>query len=197
MPTQEERRAATTTAIRGAARRLFADCGFAGASIDDIAAAAGVTKGGVYHHFATKEQLFEAVFRAVEDELYDAILDALPETDRAVELLVAGTRRFMDCCLAPDVHQIVLVDGPGVLGWKLWRDIDAAHFLPLVVATLAAEAPPHMDVTPTAHLLIGAIDEAVMVLAAAPDPPAAAGPITDALEVVLRSVCAALADGHP
>jgi AcrR family transcriptional regulator len=193
MPTQEERRAATIAAIQGAARRLFADDGFAGTSIDDIAALAGVTKGGVYHHFATKEQLFEAVFRAVEDELYDAVLAALPVRGTAVDLVVAGTRHFIDCCLAADVRQIVLVDGPSVLGWKLWREIDAEHFLPLIKEGLAADAAPHVDVTPIAHLLIGAVDEAVMLLAAEDDPRGTVEPITNALELVLRAVCAAVA----
>jgi AcrR family transcriptional regulator len=193
--TQEERRAATTAAIRTAARRLFAEHGFAGTSIDDIAAAAGVTKGGVYHHFETKEQLFEDVFRAVEADVYDTIVTSLPESGSGVDLLVAGTRTFMECCLAPDVHRIVLVGGPTVLGWKRWREIDADHFLPVVVASLASEAAPGTDVTPIAHLLIGAVDEAVMLLAVESDPASIVGPITDSIELVIRAVAGAIAGG--
>jgi AcrR family transcriptional regulator len=193
--TQEERSAATTAAIRTAARRLFADRGFAGTSMDDIATAAGVTKGGVYHHFDTKDKLFEDVFRAVEADVYDTIITSLPESGSGVDLLVAGTRTFMDCCLAPDVHRIVLVDGPTVLGWKRWREIDADHFLPVVVASLASEAPPGTDVTPIAHLVLGAVDEAVMLLAAEPDPASIVGPITDGIELMIRAVAGAVADG--
>jgi len=193
--TQEERRAATRAAIRKAARRLFAKRGFLATSIDDIAAAAGVTKGGVYHHFETKEQLFEIVFREVEDELYERVVRSLPPEGSGVDLLVVGTRTFMDCCLARDVHQIVLVDGPVVLGWNLWRAIDAEHFLPLLVAGLSADAHPQCDVTSVAHLLIGAIDEAVMLLAAEKNPAKVVGSISDSLEMVLRSVAGAVARG--
>jgi AcrR family transcriptional regulator len=192
MPTQGERRAATTGAIRAAARQLFAERGFVATSIDDIARAAGVTKGGLYHHFESKERLFDVVFRSVEDDLYDRVLASLPAAGSGVDLLVAGTRAFMELCLARDVHQIVLVDGPNVLGWKVWRQIDADHFLPLVVAGLAADASPGTDVAQIAHLLIGAVDEAVMLLAGAEDPASVVGSITDSLEVVLRSVAAAV-----
>jgi AcrR family transcriptional regulator len=192
--TQAERRAATTAAIETAARQLFAERGFAATSIDDIAEAAGVTKGALYHHFASKDRLFEVVFRAVEADLYDAVVGALPAGGTGVDLLVHGARTFMQCCLAPDVHQIVLVDGPNVLGWKRWREIDAEHFLPLVVGGLAAEAATGTDVSRIGHLLIGAADEAVMMLAAADDPSAIIDEITDGMEVILRAVAAAVVD---
>ena len=192
MATQLERRAATVAAIQAAALELFAERGFGSASVDDIAAAAGVTKGAVYHHFETKERLFEAVFRAVEDDLYDRLIGAAPVSGTGVDLLVSGTRLFLTFCLAQDVHQIVLVDGPNVLGWKLWREIDAEHFLPLVLAGLAADAAPGIELRQIGHLLIGAIDEAVMLLAAADDRSLAVGPIGDGLEVMIRAVAAAI-----
>ena len=179
-------------AIRSGARALFAERGFVLSSVDDIAELAGVTKGAVYHHFETKERLFESVFRAVEDDLYASVVTALPATGAAVDLLVAGTRTFLICCLAQDVRQIVLVDGPNVLGWKLWRDIDAEHFLPLVHAGLAADAAPGVDVRQIGHLLIGAVDEAVMLLASADDPSDAVGPIGDGLEIMIRAVAGAV-----
>jgi len=192
--TQAERRTATRGAIRTAARHLFAERGFAGTSIDDVAVAAGVKKGGVYHHFESKERLFEEVFRWLEDDLYDELLAALPEEGSGVDRLVAGTRTFLKCCVDRHVRQIVLVDGPNVLGWELWRQIDSEHFLPLVVAGLAADAPAGTDVTLLGHLLIGAMDEAVMLLAAEDDPADAIVGIGDGLEAVLRAVAASVAE---
>ena len=201
MATQEQRRTATTAAIVAAARGLFVTKGFAATSVDDIARAAGVAKGGVYHHFETKERLFEAIFRGIEDELYDVVVRAASARRRPIEQLVAGTRAFMDRCLDPEVHRVVLVDGPNVLGWQLWREIDAEHFLPLITASLAAEAGVRAagrdaEVTVVAQLLIGAIDEAVMILASASDPAAEVAAITDGLEVLLRSVSATLRRGR-
>src|SRR5258708_28632023 len=76
MAKQAERRAATTEAILKAGRRLFSEQGFAATTIDDIAEAARVAKGAVYHHFATKEAVFEA---GVEQVSHDLVL----EVDRA------------------------------------------------------------------------------------------------------------------
>ena len=63
MAKQAERRQATRDAIVAAAATLFGAKGFAATTIDEIAAAAGVAKGAVYHHFPNKEAVFEAVFR--------------------------------------------------------------------------------------------------------------------------------------
>ena len=51
-----------------AARSSFGSKGYAQTSVDEIAAAARVTKGAVYHHFAGKEALFRAVHAEVEGE---------------------------------------------------------------------------------------------------------------------------------
>src|SRR5258706_6256167 len=64
MARQEERRAATRGAVMRAAQKLFESKGFSATTMDEIAAAAGVAKGAVYHHFPSKEELFEAVFEA-------------------------------------------------------------------------------------------------------------------------------------
>ena len=69
MATQAERRERTQAAIVKAAQRIFGERGFAAATMDDIAASARVAKGAVYHHFATKEALFEAVFEQVSHQL--------------------------------------------------------------------------------------------------------------------------------
>jgi AcrR family transcriptional regulator len=197
MPTQSQRRTATIAAVQSAALTLFAERGFGSVSVDDIAVAAGVTKGAVYHHFETKERLFEAVFRAVEDDLYDRLIESAPASGTGVDLLVFGTRTFLTFCLAQPVHQIVLVDGPNVLGWKLWREIDAEHFLPLILAGLAADAAPAVELQQIAHLLIGAIDEAVMLLASADDREAAVAPIGDGLELMIRAVAGAISFRQP
>ena len=69
MATQADRRAATRGAIVKAARKLFGNDGFQATTMDDIAAGARVAKGAVYHHFPTKEAVFEAVFEEVSADL--------------------------------------------------------------------------------------------------------------------------------
>ena len=57
-----EQVAQTRSALIGAGRRLFGEQGFAATSVDDLARAARVTTGALYHHFPTKTALFETVF---------------------------------------------------------------------------------------------------------------------------------------
>lgn len=56
--TQAERREETRSALVRAARGLFAQRGFAGVTIGEVVARAGMTKGALYHHFADKKELF-------------------------------------------------------------------------------------------------------------------------------------------
>ncbi|WP_099038719.1 TetR/AcrR family transcriptional regulator [Mycobacterium neglectum] len=59
--TRERRIEHTRVLLLDAAEEVFAEKGFTSASLDDIARAAGYTKGAIYKHFATKEELFLAV----------------------------------------------------------------------------------------------------------------------------------------
>lgn len=56
-----EEAAKTRDAVIDAALRVFAEKGFAGAQLDDIASRAGVTRGAVYHHFTDKTDLLQVV----------------------------------------------------------------------------------------------------------------------------------------
>ena len=67
--TQAERREATGTALIDAGRKLFAERGFDAVSAEEIVAAAGVTRGALYHHFDGKRGLFAAVFERIEEDL--------------------------------------------------------------------------------------------------------------------------------
>jgi AcrR family transcriptional regulator len=58
-------RDATVAAVEGAARRLFAERGYAGVSVRDIAAAAGVNHGLIHRHFGAKEGVLQAVLQGM------------------------------------------------------------------------------------------------------------------------------------
>jgi AcrR family transcriptional regulator len=80
--TPERRRQQTRDHLLAAAAQVFADRGFHGASLDEVAAVAGFTKGAVYSNFKNKEGLFLALFRAN----YDREMDALRATLAASEI---------------------------------------------------------------------------------------------------------------
>src|SRR5260370_13298345 len=114
MAKQAERRAATTEAILKAGRRLFGEQGFAATTMDDIAEAARVAKGAVYHHFATKETVFEAVFDQVSRDLVLEI-DRAARTERDVlAAMGAGTQQSFAALAKGNTCHILLADCPAV-----------------------------------------------------------------------------------
>src|SRR6185295_13373667 len=118
MATQAERRKTTQTAIVKAATRIFGERGFAATTMDEIAAAARVAKGAVYHHFQTKEALFEAVFDQVSRDLVSE-LDRISRVEKdALAAMAAGTQAYFAACSKGSTGQIILRDGPAVLGWE-------------------------------------------------------------------------------
>jgi AcrR family transcriptional regulator len=173
MAKQAERRAATTDAILKAGRRLFGERGFPATTIDDIAEAAQVAKGAVYHHFATKEAVFAAVFDAVSRDLV-AEIDRAVRTERDVlAAIVAGTQHYFAACAKGPTGQIILRDGPAVLGWERWREIDAQHFggkFPrALTAAMDAGLIARQPIEPLARLLLGAVTEAAVACAGRSD----------------------------
>ncbi|HXP28525.1 MAG TPA: TetR/AcrR family transcriptional regulator [Solirubrobacteraceae bacterium] len=90
------RRAQTRARLLEAAAQVYARQGFAGATLDEVAAEAGFTKGAVYGHFGSKENLLLAL---VEEYLAGQVTEqmALFDRDRATwERPLAGSERWMD-----------------------------------------------------------------------------------------------------
>jgi AcrR family transcriptional regulator len=173
--TQAERTAATRALLIGAARKLFADKGFADVSTQAIVAAAGVTRGALYHQFDDKAALFAAVYEEVERDLVAEIAQQITTAQPLdpLEAMRMGARLFLDLCAAPDVQQIVLIDAPAVLGWDEWRAVGMKYGLGVIEGMLAhaiAEGViPEQPVRPTAHVLLGALDEAALFVSRASD----------------------------
>ena len=173
MAKQEERRAATTDAILTSARHLFGTQGFAATTMDEIAEGAGVAKGAVYHHFKTKEAVFEAVFDQVSRDLVREIdSTARAETD-VLAAMIAGTQHYFTATSKGPIGQVILRDGPAVLGWERWREIDAHHFggkLPrAIAAAMDAGLIARQPIEPLSRLLLGAITEAAVACAGRDD----------------------------
>ena len=173
--TKAGQREATTAALIGVARALFAQRGFAAVGTEEIVQGAGVTRGALYHHFkGGKEELFKAVLVQISGESAARIRDAAAAKTDPWDSLVAGIEAFLDACATPEVQRIVLVDGPAVLGWDVWRAIDADYSLGLIESALqrAVESGRILE-QPTdalAHVLLGALQEAAMVVARSDDP---------------------------
>ncbi len=165
---QAARSASTRAKLIRAARALFARNGYAGVATEEIVRRAGVTRGALYHQFPAKEDLFLAVYEQVEQELTEHVAGMLSEFASPFAAMRAGIRAFLEACRAPEVQRIVLIDGPAVLGWERWREVAERNGLGLMQAVIraaieAGEIAP-LAVEPLAHLLMGALDEAALLV---------------------------------
>jgi AcrR family transcriptional regulator len=173
--TQAERTAATRALLLEAGRRLFATDGYAAVSTQTIVNAAGVTRGALYHQFGDKAGLFAAVYEDVERDVVAAIMDRIASAAPAsqLEAMRIGARLFLDECSSPKVQRIVLIDAPAVLGWDHWREVGMRYGLGVVEAMLvqaiADGVIPDQPTRPTAHVLLGALDEAALYVSRADD----------------------------
>jgi len=184
--TKAEQGEATRATILRAARELFTERGYGGVGTEEIVRRAKLTRGALYHHFTDKKDLFRAVHEQIEGEVMEAIgaQMAAAEAD-PLELLIVGTRAYLDVCTDPAITRVTLVDAPSVLGWEEWREIDMRHGLGIVIAGLQggmdAGVLRRQPVRPLAHLMLGAMGEAGMVIANAVDPEAARAEVELAL----------------
>ncbi len=173
--TQAERTAATRALLIDSARKLFADKGFSAVSTEAIVASAGVTRGALYHQFDDKAALFAAVYEEVERELVADVAERILAVGPADQLqaMRIGARLFLDLCAAPEVQRVVLIDAPAVLGWDQWRAVGVKYGLGVIEAMLgqaiADGVIPDQPVRPTAHVLLGALDEAALYISRAAD----------------------------
>jgi AcrR family transcriptional regulator len=176
-PLPLSRKAQQSEATRGVliaeGRRLFAGRGYAGVGTEEIVRAAGLTRGALYHHFEGKQELFRAVYEDVERDLVERVAADATAAGDPLEALHAGVQAFLDACEDPAVQQIALIDAPSVLGWEQWREIGLKYGFGLVHGALAAAMDAgvieRQPVRALAHLLLGALDEAALLVARADD----------------------------
>lgn len=189
--TQAERTEATQEALIAAARQLFTERGYEDVGTEEIVRAAGVTRGALYHHFGGKANLLDAVYARIEAESTERVARVVlgSELHSPLDAMKAGIEAFLEECLKPELRQIALHDAPAVLGWERWREIGAANGLGLIEASLGAAIEAgeirRLPVQQTAHLLMGALDEAAMVLAR-DERPQARAEVTEVLVTLLE-----------
>jgi AcrR family transcriptional regulator len=180
---------ATRAALVRASQRLFTRKGYGATATEEFVRAAKVTRGALYHHFSDKEELFRAVFEATEAQMLERVLGVAADVPTPLAQLQVAIDAFLEACLDPTLQRIVLQEGPAVLGWTTWHEIDSQYAFGAVSAGLQAamdsgelEAQP---VEPLAHLVVGSIMQAGMVVARAEDQKAESAAIGRALHRML------------
>lgn len=159
---------ATKLALVDAAQRLFFERGFAGTALADVAAAAQVTRGAVYHHFEDKRALYEAVLDRLEEASMARIAAAATQGADPWDAAVKGLGAFFDVCCDPVHSRLVWQEGPLALGWQRWRQCEMEYGYGLTeqfVAVLMTAG--YLEKTPlstTARLIFAMIGEAGLAI---------------------------------
>jgi AcrR family transcriptional regulator len=184
-----ERTAATRADLIAAARTLFVERGYADTGTPDIVAAAGVTRGALYHHFEDKKALFRAVVENEAASVADEIDRAAPESLGARGALVKGGEAFLAAMAGQGRTRLLLVDAPAVLGRAEMAAIDGRHGTRslkagIVFAVRSGLLPKGTQVDALTDLLSAAYDRAALAI----DAGAAAAPYRRALQALVEGV---------
>ena len=129
----------------GAAHALFAERGYAAVTMDEIAAAVGVTKPLLYNYFGNKERLYIACMERAGDALIATIAAAVRETENPGDALGAGVRAFFSFLDTDRSAWTVLFDETLPQAGEVFDRVAAyrGQIVDLVSASLLAQLPMH------------------------------------------------------
>jgi AcrR family transcriptional regulator len=189
---------ATRERLVSAARELFGARGYDATAVEDVLAAAGVARGALYHHFASKSALFDAVAEEVFAEIARRTDAAARAGDAdALERIRRGCQAWLEMALDPAVQRTTLLDPPTVLGWERWRGLDERHTLGGLrtgFAQLESEGRiPHGEGELFAHLLLAALNEAALFIASSADARTALATARSTVDTLLDRLASARA----
>lgn len=183
----------TREKLLAAGRKAFARDGYHEASMDQLTADAGLTRGALYHHFGSKRGLFEAVVERIDTDMASRLRDASrSSTDRRQALLDEGVA-YIRLALEPEFQRIVLLDGPAVLGAPMhWPSQNAclAGTIERIQSLVDTGDIAPLDAEAAARLLDGAVLDAAMWIAASDDPSSVANRAIEAFVRLARGLIA-------
>ncbi|MCZ0962321.1 TetR/AcrR family transcriptional regulator [Paracoccus benzoatiresistens] len=183
----------TRAKLLASARKAFAEKGFAGASMDDLTAAVGLTRGALYHHFGDKTGLLAAVVEQLDGEMAARAAAAGADAGEGWAALEAQGASYIEAALDPEIQRIVLLDGPAFLGDpSLWPSQNACledtrRALGQLSQSGIVKA---VDIDAAARLLNGAALNAALWVATSSDPGAALPKALEAFGMLARGFLA-------
>jgi AcrR family transcriptional regulator len=169
-----EQAQATREHIVQTARELVIERGYDGVSTAEILARAGVSRGGLYHHFAGRRELMAAVLEAVEQDFIERLAAVAAAAPDPLSAIRTGSQWYLDECVrSEELKRVGLLEGRKELGWEKWRETVAPYGLGMLAQTLKAAMESgqmrRADPTALAHLILAALHEASAIIASAPD----------------------------
>lgn len=181
----------TRAKLIGAARRAFAEKGYSAASMDDLTAEAGLTRGALYHNFGDKKGLLQAVIDQIDAEILVQMRAAGQQFESKWHAFLTEAITYIEMSLEPEVQRIMLLDGPAVLGDpSQWPNQTAClrTTADMLSALIAEGTVKPMDTEAAAHLVNGAALNAALWIAASSEPVAALPRAVDAFRVLMSGL---------
>lgn len=162
----------TIQKITQVARQHFTDKGYNSAALEEIAHEAELTRGALYHHFRSKKGLFQAVLEEVQQEVARRVEAEAAQSEDMWEQLLLGCRAFVAAAVEPNNKRIMLLDGPSVFGWDVWREMDEQNAMRLLREQLVQMQQQgfckDVAIEPLVHALSGALNEVALWIAQQP-----------------------------
>ena len=175
------------------ARRLFSEKGFAEVSVDEVAAAAGLTKGAVYYQFKDKTDLFRAACEAVVADVGRYVDQAtMGVTQHAIDEIVTGGDKWLDAYESPEARRMLLIDGPSVLGVEAWTALQEPIGVALIahaLGHLVEEGRLDAAVVPAlSNMIFGAFVQGALRIAVSADPAATSAEVRRAARTLTEGL---------
>jgi AcrR family transcriptional regulator len=177
----------TRAKLIDAARKAFAAKGYAGASMDDLTAEAGLTRGALYHNFGDKKGLLQAVIDQIDAEMLVRMGAAKARAETRWGGFLSESIAYIEMALEPEIQRIMLLDGPAVLGDpSQWPNQNAClrTTTQTIQALIDEGTVKAVDAEAAARLLNGAALNAALWIAAADDPHAVLGKAVEAFRLL-------------
>ncbi|MGH2974441.1 MAG: TetR/AcrR family transcriptional regulator [Solirubrobacterales bacterium] len=161
-------------ALVEAARDLFMERDYDEVSTEQILERSGVSRGALYHHFASKQALFRAVYEAGERRIVELLGERALAAATPFGALLESARAYLSLCETDEeLRRIGLMQSRAVLGWEGWRaaatELGIGATLAVVSAAIEAGELAPRDPETIALVLLGALIEAAMLIAVAHD----------------------------
>ncbi|MBB6693126.1 TetR family transcriptional regulator [Cohnella xylanilytica] len=180
----------TVRTLLEVARAHFTEHGYANAALESIVQEANVTRGAVYHHFRSKKELFRVVLENAQREVADRVEREASTSDDLWQQLRLGCRAFVMAAVEERNRRILLIDGPAILGWETWREMDRAHSMRLLREQLGTMRDhgffPAIPLEVLTHFISGGLNETALWLANQALQPNVADETMKALDALLE-----------
>jgi AcrR family transcriptional regulator len=182
----------TRAKLIAAGRKAFAEQGYAAASMDELTASVGLTRGALYHNFGDKKGLLQAVVNQLDGEIAAEAREVAGRLGGSEwDSLMAEGIAYIEMALKPEVQRIVLLDGPAVLGdpsqWPS-QNICLQATKEALERLMAEGLVKPVDAEAAARLLNGAAFNAALWIAASKDPQADLKKVIAAFKVLAEGL---------